>query len=81
MQSLRDRDIRDAGDTAHLCSQSLGVGHVRREVATDDLDVEGCRQAKVQNLRRDVPGRKGELRAREKFREPVAQNRAVRIDR
>ena len=39
-QRLLDRRVRDAGDAAHLGDHALGVGHVRCDVAPDDLHVD-----------------------------------------
>ena len=54
VERLLDAGIDGAGNVAHVVEHALGQGAVCVEIGAHDLDVDGRRQAEVQDLRDDV---------------------------
>ena len=72
LELLLDAGIRHARDGADLRQQLVGEGAAGVEVGAGDLNIEGRRRAKIEDLGDDIRRKEGESCARKSQRQPLA---------
>ena len=60
IEGLLNPQIRRSGNVSHLLEQCIGIEPVSLQVVSHDLNVDGSRQSKIQNLRDHVGGQESE---------------------
>ena len=58
IKGLLNPQVNRSGDISHFCQQCIGVRSVAFQIVSDNLNVDGRRQSKIQNLSDHVSGQK-----------------------